>query len=300
MKWSRCAIVLGLILSGCGAMAQPEEPAKPAEAMKPAQASEPMTPAAPRQPAKPAEPAGAAQPSQPISPATPKAAKVAALAVPAEDLVGQADQYLAAIEEGVATADAYNDSKEDLARQANTLIVIVWALGQYDRSGTYRDLAPILAAAGDLAAAKDYASASGAASRLKTAIQHTPELPVAPPATAPASLAQLMKEVPILNTKLKRNVQGQRLTAKAKETAGYSAVLAAIAQASDGSKEAAKTPQQVAQWHKFCLELRDGAVAANAAIHAGQPQATAAAMGKLASSCHDCHAVFLPKEAGGE
>ena len=123
-----------------------------------------------------------------------------------------------------------------------------------------------------------------------------PDAPVTPPAMPPASLAQLMKEVPIINTKLKRNVQDERLKARAKETAGYSAVLAAIGQGSDGSKEAAKTPEQVAQWHKFCLELRDAAAAANRGIHAGDPQATAMAMGKLAQSCDDCHAVFHKEE----
>ena len=41
MKWTSCAFVLGLILSGCGATAQPEDPAKPAEAAKPAQPAAP-------------------------------------------------------------------------------------------------------------------------------------------------------------------------------------------------------------------------------------------------------------------
>ncbi|MGO8688172.1 MAG: hypothetical protein ACLQLG_00925 [Thermoguttaceae bacterium] len=297
MKWSSCVVLLALILPGCGgATAQPDDPAKPAEAMKSAQPAEPMTPAAPQQPAEPARPARPSQPSQPMTPATPTPAQAVALAVPAEDLVRQADKYVAAIVENVATEDAYNDSKEDLARQANTLVVIVWALGQYDRNGKYQDLEPILAAAGDLAAAKDYHSASGAAGRLKTAIGRMPEAPVTPPATPPASLAQLMKEVPIINTKLKRDIRDERLKARAKETAGYSAVLAAIGQGSDGSKEAAKTPEQVAQWHKFCLELRDAAVAANRGIHAGDPQATATAMAKLAASCDDCHAVFHKEE----
>jgi hypothetical protein len=230
------------------------------------------------------------------TPATPQAAKAVALAVPAEDLVGQADEYMAAIAECVATEDAYKDSKEDLTRQANTFIVIVWSLDCYAETSRYAG-SEVMRAARDVAAAKDYDVAKLAVRRLKAAVKRTGRADgEQAPAVPFASLAQLMKEVPIINTRLKRNIQGERLTAKAKETAGYSAVLAAIAQGSDGSKEVAKTPGQVAQWHKFCLELRDAAVAANAAIHAGQPQATATAMGKLAASCDDCHAVFHKEE----
>ena len=69
-------------------------------------------------------------------------------------------------------------------------------------------------------------------------------------------------------------------------------MIAAIAQGSYGSTEAAKDPEQVALWRKFCVELRDAATAANAGIHAGDPKTTASAMAKLAKSCDDCHAVF--------
>ena len=106
--------------------AQPEKPAKPVEPMKPATPSEPMVPTGPQHPAKPAEPAS---PSGDES--------LSALKVPADDLVAQADRYVAAIDEAVASEDAFNDAKEKVARNANTLMVIVQALG---RSATPRQV----------------------------------------------------------------------------------------------------------------------------------------------------------------
>jgi hypothetical protein len=286
MKWinpARCcgrwasvagAIVLGFMLTGCGATPQPDVAARPAAAAEPVQAEQP------------------AQPQQSHSPA--------ASAVPAEDLVSQADEYVAAIEESLATEDDYKDAREELARNSNTLIVIVWALDGYNQSNKFTGH-DVTKAVHDLAAAKDYGAAKQAFGQLKTAFARTAHADGERASTPPASLAQLMKEVPIINTRLKRNIRGDRLKERAKETAGCSAVIAAIAQRSYGSTEAAKTPEQVAQWHKLCVELRDAATAVNAGIHAGDPQATATGMTKLAQSCDDCHAVFhKEKDAGGE
>ena len=112
--------------------------------------------------------------------------------------------------------------------------------------------------------------------------------------TKVASLEQLMKQVPLVNTKLKQNVKGTRLKSKAKETAGLSAVIAVIAQGSLANTAEAKatTPELVAQWRKFSEQLRDAAAAVNKGIHAGNRKATDKAMGKLAESCDDCHNVF--------
>ena len=88
------------------------------------------------------------------------------------------------------------------------------------------------------------------------------------------SLEQLMKEVPILNTKLKRNVQGDRLKSKAKETAGYSRRDRGHRPGKPGSTEAAKEARAgrpVAQVLRRASRRGHGA---NAGIHAGDPKAT--------------------------
>ncbi len=303
------AIVLGLSLAGCGSTppsqpsaaaaaeegAKPDTPAKPATAMEPAKPVQPEKPAQPAEAMKAATPSGPQQPAQPAEPASPGGDEsLAVLKVPADDLVAEANRYVAAIGEAVASEDDYKDAKEELARDSNVVIAIARALGEYHLPAKSFWWPEVMTAARAVAQAKDYVAAKKAAGELKAALERnakTNDLTDLS-STPPASLAQLMKEVPILNTRLKRNVQGERLKSEAKETAGSSAVIAAIAVGSISSTEAAKTPAQVAQWRKFCVELRDAATAANAGIHAGDPAATATEMTKLAKSCDDCHAVF--------
>ena len=109
-----------------------------------------------------------------------------------------------------------------------------------------------------------------------------------------ASLPELMKQVPLINTKLKRYVKPEKFKKKAKDTAGYTAVIAAIAQGSMADTSETKKPEQVKQWYGFSAAMRDDAGAVNAAIHQGDEPAAAKAMKKLHQSCEDCHAVFHP------
>jgi hypothetical protein len=311
---SAMLLALGLILPGCeqtpeakkapvpqttnkADAVKPDEPAaKPEPPVKKADepAAKSETPA--QKPlelaVKPADQTNAAPAAKTTDGEPPAAPKVSTFA-PAEDLASQAADYIDAIEKAVASEDDYTDAKEELARNSNTLIVIALALGLHDQQSPYKATAPaVVKAAQAVAAATDYAAAQKAVADLKTAVDGKGAAGDELKWTKVASLEQLMKQVPLVNTKLKRNVRGPRLRAKAKETAGYSAVIAAIAQGSLANTQEAKTPEQVAQWYAFSSELRETAGAVNAAIHGGDEAATDAAMTRLAKSCDDCHAVF--------
>ena len=96
-----------------------------------------------------------------------------------------------------------------------------------------------------------------------------------------ASLPDLMKQVPMIHTKLKLFVKGKYFKKKARDTAGRSAAIAAIAQGSIADTSATKAAGQVKQWQTLMAAMRDDAGAVNAAIHAGDQPATTAAMKKL-------------------
>jgi len=273
----------------------PEPPAKPAES--PPKLEEPVPPPQPSAPpaesaAKAEAPTGAAAGDLPAVP------KVSSFA-PAEDLADQVDKYIKAFEQEAENEQEYKDSSENIVKQANALIIIALAMGMSDQESKYKSSAEgLMKAARELADAKDYAAAKKGVEAVKAAAAGQGSGAGELKWEKVAALDQLMKQVPVVNTKLKRSVQPNRFKSKARDSAGYSAVIAAIAQGSIADTIQAKSPDDVQKWYSLCAQMRDAAGAANAAIHAGDQSAADAAMAKLAQSCDDCHTAFHPAALG--
>jgi hypothetical protein len=111
-----------------------------------------------------------------------------------------------------------------------------------------------------------------------------------------ASLPETMKQVPLINGRLKRYLRGKRFKSQAKGTAGQSAVMAVIAQGSMANAGDTDEPGQAEKWYAFCEQMRDASAGLNAAIRAQDEDAKNAAVQALATSCDDCHAVFHEEE----
>jgi hypothetical protein len=239
--------------------------------------------------------AGTEKKDDPDRPALPDVPKLSSFA-PAKDLVGQLQAYIKEIDSTLSSEEEYKDSEGKIGRCTNTLAVIALCLGLHDEDNQYKNRAPaLIKAAQALAATTDYQSAKKAFDAVKAAADG--KLPGQGELKweKTASLPELMKQVPNINTKLKRNIKGAKFKSKAAETAGYTAAIAAIAQGSMADASAAKNPQEINKWYEFSAAMRDSAGAANAAIHAGNEPAAAEAMQKLAKSCTDCHTVFNPE-----
>lgn len=219
-----------------------------------------------------------------------EAPKVSAFA-PAKDLASQADWYIKDLDKIVASEDEYKDGAEKVAKEANTLVVVALCLGLHDEDSKYKESAgAVVKAAQELAATKDFASAQKAVAAVKAAAESKSDVKLKWEKVA--SLPDLMKQVPVINSKLKLNIKGSKFESKAKETAGYTAVMAAIAQASIADTSATKGDDQVKQWKEFSAAMHNNAGAVNGAIHKGDAEAANKAMKKLAQSCDDCHDVF--------
>lgn len=224
--------------------------------------------------------------------APPAAPKVSTFA-PAKDLERQVEVYLERFEEAVKDEQEYKAAEGRLTKEANTMILIALGLGLHDQPNKYQAAAPaIIKAAQQLAEAKDHASAKAGVEAVKKATQ-------AQGGSTPlkweklASLEQLMKAVPTIDSRLRRNVRTERnFKKRAQDNAGDSAVLAVIAQGSVADTSEAKDASQVAQWYKFCEQMRDAAAKVNSLVHAGKFDEIKAAMKDLEKSCHDCHEVF--------
>jgi hypothetical protein len=225
-------------------------------------------------------------------PAPPKVSTFA----PAKDLAGQVDRYLKELDECVSNEGDYKDNEAKIAQDSNTLIVLALALGLSDESSKYQAAAgDIMKTAQAVAATKDFASAQKAVAELQKAAANEQATKAELKWEKVAALPELMKQVPVVNTKLKMNLKGDKFKKKAKDTAGYSAVLAVIAQGAMADTSAAKGADQVKQWYDFSAKARDHAGALNAAIHAGDAKAADAELKKVAQNCDDCHAIFHPE-----
>ncbi len=223
--------------------------------------------------------------------------KVSAFA-PTEDLVNQFDAILKDLSKAVESETEFKDAESKIPKDVNTLIVVAQALGLHDQENKYQKNAPaVVKAAQALAAANSYADVKQGVEALAKTVAEGGDGPSLKWEKA-ASLEELMKAVPLINTKLKRNTTGARFKSRAKDTAGYAAVIAVIGHASITDLSETKSPEDVEKWKKYCVEMRDAAGALNAAIRAGDEKAAADVMVKLAQSCDDCHAVFH-KEALG-
>ena len=226
----------------------------------------------------------------------PAAPKVSAFA-PAKDLVGQVDYYVDRLGKAVESESEYKDSADKVQKDANTLSVLALTLGLSDEDNQYKKAAPALIKAGQkLAGAKDFASAKAGVAGVKEALASSGDASSLKWGDKVATLAALMQQVPLVNSRLKRNVGGIRFAKMAKENAGESAAMAAIAQASMANADDVKKLGDAEKWYKFCADMRDAAGALNAAIHAKDKDAAGSAMKKLAKSCDDCHEVFHPAE----
>jgi len=305
-----CAITAILLCSACTRRVEQAPQAGPGKGKEQAPA-----PAAQPEKVQPAETAEKPSATAPEAPGTataelsgplfstvenfgrtpPPAPKVSTFA-PAEDLVRQLERYVEGLEKIVADEEEYKDGKEKIAKDANTLIIIALALGLHDEPNKYQAHAgAIMAAANRLAATIDRDSALKAVAVLREAVAGKHKVQKELHWGKAASLPELMKQVPLLNTRLKRYLKGERFKSKARDSAGLTAVIAAIAQGSLADTSQAKDAEQAQKWYNYSVAMRDSAGELNAAIRKGDEAAAAEAMKKLTQSCDDCHTVFHPE-----
>lgn len=223
------------------------------------------------------------------APTTSKPSKYA----PAKDLLAQVDSFVKKIEFDLEDGTNFNeDQAARIENNANTLAALALVLGMHDEPNPLKGAAPSIVAASQKLAdqSEDHAKASAALAQLKKAIEGGKggKLEWKPV----ADVAQLMKQVPIVNNSLRRGVEGRRFSRVADRNAGYAATLAAIAQASAADTSYCADKEDEAQWKKFCAELRDAAAKVNAQVRKGNQEAAVQGLGRIAKSCDACHHAF--------
>lgn len=192
---------------------------------------------------------------------------------------------------------AYKSGQQQIARDANTLLVLAAALAQHDGDSPAKARAGALAAAAnDLTQAVTQAEAHAALTALEAAVKEAAKPGAAAPAgwETGASQDQLMKQVTFLQNKIKRGAKGSRFASTAEESAKLATVLAVIAQAVQFDTVGIEPGEKLSQWQQFCGQMRDAATAVHNSLAAKDATAVAAALDRLEQSCTACHKVFRP------
>ena len=107
-----------------------------------------------------------------------------------------------------------------------------------------------------------------------------------------ADLSQLMKQVPIVNNKLRRGVNGRRFRRSRDATAGHAATLAALAQASLLDTTYCSDEDDEKKWQEICAEMRDAAYSVNQYVRKGDQAAAKKGLARLVETCDACHHSF--------
>ncbi|MFO0916374.1 MAG: hypothetical protein U0795_25680 [Pirellulales bacterium] len=216
--------------------------------------------------------------------------------VPIADLRQQLETYFAELEKDLASEAEYDAEHQGrVEKGANTLVVLAQALANHDGAGDEkRSAAGMMRGALAVAAGSaDYTKAKAAWDQLQTARKTPGDAPAAPPGwTAEADLAQLMKQVPVVNNALRAGVTSRRFERSVEKTAGLAATLAAIAQASSVDFDYCSGDEDQQEWRKICLEMRDACAAVNEAVRQKNQDAATKGLEQIVATCDACHHRF--------
>jgi hypothetical protein len=212
---------------------------------------------------------------------------------PAEILGQQIHSYLDSLTKDLASDDYGADQKGRVQKDAATVSVLALMLGRHDQDNPHKKAAQaVIDAANRLSSeAADQTRAKGMLASLKKAVE-SPSVGEEVAWKPSADLAQLMKQVPIVNNSLRRGVTSRRFTRSLEKTAGDAVTLAAIAQASLVDTNYCSDEEGEKEWQRICAEMRDAcAVVLDAVQNKDQAKATAA-LEKIVQSCDACHHKF--------
>ena len=214
---------------------------------------------------------------------------------PSGSLEEQVDTSLAELKKGLAKQEDYNLAKQaKVKKEANLLVVVLMALGQHDEKNRFQASAPALVDSAEMLVQgfNDYAKAQAALTTLEQGIQNGANGGKPLKWEKRYKLGLLMKQVTMLQAKLRRGLRGDRFEKDAQANARYAATLAAIAEATRVDTHEVKKEQDLPTWNKLATEWRDLAGEVGRSIQAKDQKAAEEALKRMTQSCSDCHSAF--------
>lgn len=213
---------------------------------------------------------------------------------PVKDVVDQVKVFLGRLETDLEDKDAYEkEVQERVEKDANTVAVLAAVLGVHDEAHEKKATAKALLTASQEIAknAKDFEKAGAALKKAQAAWEAT-DGDGKTSLEGVADLAQLMKQVPIVNNSLRNGVTGTRFERQKEKTAATAATLAAIAEVSAFDESYIADESDKPEWMRICFEMRDATAAVAKATRAGDQETAKKELDRVVKTCDDCHAKF--------
>ncbi len=215
--------------------------------------------------------------------------------VSAEDLVAQFEFYLQRVSEDLAEEGSFGELQQSrVPKDANTLAVLALVLGKHDKENKLQKAAPaVIPAAVEIGSAgTDYKKAAVGLAKLNAALQ-TSGKPEELAWEGVADIAELMLQVPRINSSLKRYVDDDRRFSRyIDKSIGSATTLAAIAQATMMDDTYCGDEEDHQEWIRHCATMRDAAAEIIAACRQKDQAAARQSYGKMMTACEACHASF--------
>jgi hypothetical protein len=213
---------------------------------------------------------------------------------PAKDLEAQVAEFMDRIEKDLESAGEYGEDQQDrVVKNGNTLAVIALVLSNHDDAVSLKaPAAKMIEASLNLAeAAGDYSEAKSAFAQLQAVLNSSgQQQPLKWESVG--DISELMLQVPILNTSLRRGVLGRRFSSTKDKSAALAATLAAIAHISVYDDTYCSDEEELRVWKELSIRMRDAAAACNIAVRAGDQDKAKYWLKELTRSCDDCHDEF--------
>lgn len=212
---------------------------------------------------------------------------------PLADVLGQLEMYVKQIESDLEVEADYGPDEQDrVVKSANTLIALAQVLGNHDEDSPRKKGAGALIAAARSVSrqAKEHAMAKSAAEELRQALSAETGDDVSWEPVA--DLQELMKQVPIVNNRLRNGVNGSRFARLVDQNAGHAATLAAMAHVSMFDTDYCIDEEGEALWRAICAEMRDAAASTATAVRQKDQEAAKAGLVRLVETCDRCHHAF--------
>jgi hypothetical protein len=212
---------------------------------------------------------------------------------PLEDVLSQIELYVKQVESDLEQeADYGGDEQDRVVKSANTLIALAQLLANHDEESPRKQSAAAVVSAAKRVArnAEDFQQAKEAARQLRQSLESQEGGNVAWEPIA--DLQELMKQVPIVNNRLRLGVTGSRFARLTNQTAGHATTLAAMAQASLFDTDYCLDEEGEMLWRQICADMRDAAAATAVAVRRQDQAAAREGLARLVETCDRCHHAF--------